>query len=130
MMNVYNGSVVLDDRGAAVVALPDWFEALNRNFRYQLTPVGAPSPDLHIAAEIEGNQFTIAGGKGGVKVSWQVTGVRKDAYAEANRIKVEERQAPARARHLSQSYGVQTARTRGPGEDAAQGREVAASRPP
>ena len=52
--------------------------------------VGAPSPDLHIAAEIEGNQFTIAGGKGGVKVSWQVTGVRKDAYAEANRIKVEE----------------------------------------
>ncbi|MEJ2629237.1 MAG: hypothetical protein P8078_11850, partial [bacterium] len=89
MMNVYNGNVVLDGNGEARIILPDYFEALNRDFRYQLTAVGAPGPDLYIAQEISGNQFTIAGGKPGTKVSWQVTGVRKDVWAEANRIRVE-----------------------------------------
>ena len=34
MMNIYNGNVTLDDKGEAVVTLPGWFEALNRDFRY------------------------------------------------------------------------------------------------
>jgi hypothetical protein len=90
MMNIYNGVVVLDGKGEAWVALPDWFEQLNRDFRYQLTAIAAPAPKLYVANEISGNRFKIAGGKQGGKVSWQVTGVRKDAYAEAHRIKVEE----------------------------------------
>lgn len=90
MMNVYNGTVILDAEGSARVAMPDWFEALNREFRYQLTAIGAPGPDLYIAEEIQNNQFRIAGGSPGLKVSWQVTGVRQDPYAEANRIVVVE----------------------------------------
>jgi hypothetical protein len=90
MMNVYNGNIVLDDQGEALVTLPDWFEALNRDFRYQLTAIGGPGPNLYVAQEIAGNQFQIAGGAPGLKVSWQVTGIRQDPYAEAHRIPVEE----------------------------------------
>jgi hypothetical protein len=90
MMNIYNGTVVLDGKGEAVVTMPEWFEALNREFRYQLTAVGAPGPDLYIAEEIAGNSFKIAGGKAALKVSWQVTCVRKDPFAEKHRICVEE----------------------------------------
>ncbi len=89
MMNVYNGNVILDGNGEARVIFPNYFEALNRDYRYQLTAIGAPGPNLYIAEEISGNQFFIAGGKPGMKVSWQVTGVRQDAWAEANRIQVE-----------------------------------------
>jgi hypothetical protein len=90
MMNVYNGNIVLDDQGEALVTLPDWFEALNRDFRYQLTAIGGPGPNLYVTQEIAGNQFQIAGGAPGLKVSWQVTGIRQDPYAEAHRIPVEE----------------------------------------
>ncbi len=89
MKNVYDGVAVLDARGDAVVALPEWFEALNRDFRYQLTPIGAFAA-VYIAEEIAGNQFKISGGQPGTKVSWQVTGVRQDAYANVHRIQVEE----------------------------------------
>src|SRR4030095_8302577 len=90
MMNIYNGIVSLDNNGDAVVEMPDWFGALNRNFRYLLTAVGAPMPGLYIAEEITNNRFKISGGMAGMKVSWQVTGVRQDAWANKNRIKVEE----------------------------------------
>ena len=88
MMNIYNGEVRLDDKGEATVEMPDYFSALNREFRYQLTCIGAPGPNLYVAEEIAENRFKIAGGKPGLKVSWQVTGVRHDAYAEAHRIAV------------------------------------------
>ena len=90
MMNVYNGNVLLDEKGEACVQLPEYFKALNRDFRYQLTAIGTPAPNLYIAEEISDNRFKIAGGKKGAKVSWQVTGIRQDAYAKANRIVVEE----------------------------------------
>ncbi len=89
MMNVYNGNVTLDADGAAWVVLPDWFEALNRDFRYQLTPIGAPGPGLYIAEGVDGNRFKIAGGSAGAQVSWQVTGIRHDRFANENRIPVE-----------------------------------------
>ena len=89
MMNVYNGNVALDGNGEAVVTLPDYFEPLNKDFRYQLTAIGVPGPSLYIAEEISNNRFTIAGGEPGGKVSWQVTGIRQDKWAEANRIQVE-----------------------------------------
>ncbi len=57
MMNVYNGTVVLNRKGKATVELPDWFEALNSDFRYQLTAIGKPAPKLHVSAEIENGTF-------------------------------------------------------------------------
>lgn len=90
MKNVYDGVVSLDHNGEGVVELPEWFETLNSDFRYQITAIGQPAPNLHIAREIANNCFTIAGGKSAMKISWQVTGVRQDAWATANRIKVEE----------------------------------------
>ena len=90
MKNIYDGVVELDGAGEAVVELPEWFEALNRDFRYQLTAVGGAAPNLHIAEEISNNQFKIAGGRAGMKVSWMVTGIRQDPYANAHRIPVEE----------------------------------------
>jgi hypothetical protein len=89
MMNLYNGNIVTDENAVAVVGLPDWFGALNRDFRYQLTVIGEFAQAI-IAREIENNHFIIRTSKPGVKVSWQVTGIRKDAYAEAHRIPVEE----------------------------------------
>jgi hypothetical protein len=90
MMNIYNGVIVLDSDGSAVVELPEYVEALNREFRYQLTAIGASMPNLYIATEISSNQFEIAGGKPNAKVSWEVTGVRQDASAQAHPIVVEE----------------------------------------
>lgn len=89
MLNVYNGNAVLGANGEAVVVLPEWFEALNGEYRYQLTCIGGFAP-VYVADEISENRFRIAGGKAGLKVSWQVTGVRKDAWAKAHRIPVEE----------------------------------------
>jgi hypothetical protein len=89
MMNVYNGNALLDEAGEAWIELPAWFEALNRDFRYQLTCIGGFAP-VFVAEEIVANRFRIAGGRPGLKVSWQVTGVRQDRYANAHRIPVEE----------------------------------------
>ena len=89
MMNVYNGNVVLDGAGEAMVVLPDYFDALNRDFRYQLTCIGAFAP-VYVAEEITGNSFRVAGGEPGMTVSWMVTGIRQDAYAEEHRVVVEE----------------------------------------
>lgn len=97
MMNVYNGNVVLDAAGEAWIELPEWFEVLNRDFRYQLTAIGAPGPNLYVAQEISGNRFMIAGGEPGTKVSWQVTGIRQDPFAEAHRIPVESVKPPNEA---------------------------------
>jgi hypothetical protein len=90
MKNLYDGIASLDKKGEAVVELPKWFQALNKEIRYQLTPIGRPAPDLHIAQPLVRNRFRIAGGRPGMKVSWQVTGTRQDALAKANRIAVEE----------------------------------------
>ena len=89
MMNIYNGNITTDAAGFATIEMPAWFEALNREFRYQLTVIGQFAQAI-IAKEIEQGRFTIQSDKPAVKVSWQVTGIRKDAYAEKNRIKVEE----------------------------------------
>jgi len=95
MKNVYDGLVVLDKNGEAWITLPVWFQTLNSDFRYQLTAVGGPGPNLYIAEEVAANKFKIAGGKPGSKVSWQVTGIRQDPYAKAHRIQVETEKPPA-----------------------------------
>lgn len=88
MMNIYNGNVVTDGRGDAIVTLPDWFEALNRDFRYQLTAIGQPA-QAFVSSEISDGRFSIKTDKPNVKVSWQVTGIRQDAWANAHRIPTE-----------------------------------------
>jgi len=93
MMNVYNGNVVTNQRGVAIVTLPDYFEALNQDFRYQLTVIGQFAQAI-VAKEINGNRFTIKTSKPGVKVSWQVTGIRHDAYADAHRVEVQVEKPP------------------------------------
>jgi hypothetical protein len=90
MKNVYDGVVMLDAKGEATVKLPRWFEAVNENFRYQLTSIGAPAPNLHLASKISKGRFNISGGRPKTEVSWQVTGVRKDPWAQKHRIVVEE----------------------------------------
>jgi trimeric autotransporter adhesin len=89
MMNVYNGNVTTDRHGLATVTLPEYFEALNRDFRYQLTVIGQFAQAI-VKREIEKNRFMIQTNKPSVKVSWQVTGIRHDAYADRYRIPVEE----------------------------------------
>ena len=88
MMNIYNGNITTDRSGYGTVTLPNYFDALNRDFRYQLTVVGQFAQAI-VADKIRGNTFRIRTDKPGVEVSWQVTGVRKDKFAEENRIQVE-----------------------------------------
>jgi hypothetical protein len=89
MTSVYNGNVVLDGSGNAKVQLPEWFEAMNTDFKYQLTAIGAPGPNLYIARKVSGNSFEIAGGSKGMEVSWMVTAVRNDNFAKSNPLKIE-----------------------------------------
>jgi hypothetical protein len=93
MMNIYNGNVATDATGSAVVTMPAWFEALNTDFRYQLTVIGQFAQAI-VASEINHGSFTIETSKPGVKVSWQVTGIRQDAWANAHRIQVEVEKVP------------------------------------
>ena len=85
MMNVYNGNATTDASGKVVVNLPTYFEAENVDFKYQLTVIGQFAQAI-IGEEIHNNQFTIMTDKPNVKVSWQVTGVRNDKWAQSNRI--------------------------------------------
>lgn len=89
MKNIYDGNVTTDDQGYSEVILPDWFEALNRDYRYQLTVIGRFAQAI-VAEEISDNRFVIQTDIPNVKVSWQVTGIRQDRWAEENRIPVEE----------------------------------------
>lgn len=115
-LNAYTGNVTLDANGKATVRLPDYFQSINRDFRYQLTAIGAAAPRLHVAQEIRGNQFRIAGGKPGMKVSWRVTGIRDDAWARENPFQVEGKKPPEKQgtyRH-PEAHGAPPAR----GEEA------------
>jgi hypothetical protein len=75
------GVVTLDRKGEFIVKLPKGTGNLHTNFRYQLTPVGGPAPNLHVAQQIRGDQFKIAGGTGRLSVSWQIAGELKDRRA-------------------------------------------------
>jgi hypothetical protein len=89
MMNIYTGNVVTDANGLATVALPNWFESLNTDFRYQLTIVGRKA-QAWISQEVQNGKFSISTDTPQVKVSWQITAVRQDAYAKAHPMIVEQ----------------------------------------
>ena len=89
MMNVYNGNVVTDADGFATITLPPYFEALNKDFRYQVTVIDESGDDFIMAKvfrKLANNQFVVKTSQGAVEVSWQVTGIRKDPFANANRV--------------------------------------------
>jgi hypothetical protein len=98
MKNIYDGNVTTDASGQAVVELPEWFEALNRDFRYQLTTIDQPA-QAWIASKIANHAFTIKTDKPNVEISWQVTGIRQDAWANAHRIPVETQKSAHEAGH-------------------------------
>ena len=89
MMNIYTGNITTDAQDQATVQLPEWFEVLNTDFRYQLTVIGQFAQAI-VARKIENNRFEIRTSAPNVEVSWQVTGVRQDAYAKAKPLVVEQ----------------------------------------
>lgn len=93
MMNLYNGNITTDGSGYATVTLPDYFDALNKDFRYQLTVIGTFAQAI-VAEKIHNNQFVIRTNQPNVEVSWQVSGVRKDKWADAHRVQVETNKEP------------------------------------
>jgi len=93
VQNVYNGTVALDAKGEAVIALPDYFEALNKNPHYVFAPIGAAMPNLHVKQKVRNNTFVIAGGEPGAEVCWEVKGERNDIAVRENPLVVEERKA-------------------------------------
>ena len=100
MKNIYDGVITTDAAGEAVVALPTYFESLNKDFRYQLTPLGQFAQAI-VAEEVSNNQFKIKTDKPNVKISWQVTGIRQDAFANANRVVVEvDKQGDEKGKYL------------------------------
>jgi hypothetical protein len=105
-MSIYNGNIVTDATGYAEVHLPGYFETLNRDFRYQLTVIGQFAQAI-IEKKIHDSQFIIRTDKPNVEVSWQVTGIRQDAYAKAHTIEVEKVKPEAeRGKYLSpELYG-------------------------
>lgn len=100
MKNIYDGTITTDAQGDATVQLPAWFEAVNTDFRYQLTVLGQFAQAI-VSGEVNNHQFSIKTDKPNVKVSWQITGVRQDAYAKANPLVVEqEKDARARGHYI------------------------------
>ena len=93
MMNVYNGNTTTDANGIAIIELPQYIEASNKDFRYQLTPIGKFAQCI-VKEEVKGDKFIIQTDKPNVKVSWQVTGIRNDPYAKQNRVIAEEEKSP------------------------------------
>jgi hypothetical protein len=106
-MNAYSGVVTLDARGEAWVQLPDYFEAINRDPRYTLTPIGAPMPNLHVAVKIQNNRFKIAGGAPGKEVSWRIEAVRNDLWVQRYGYQTEQEKEDAiKGKYLSpELYG-------------------------
>ncbi len=119
MMNIYNGNIVTDASGKATVQLPDYFEALNMEFRYQLTVIGAFAQAI-ISKEVAGNKFEVATSQPNVKVSWQVTGIRHDAVANMRRIpNAVEKEAQNKGKYLNpEAFGKPMSMAIGYTEDA------------
>ena len=95
MMNLYNGNVVTDSTGMATVLLPSYFCAENRDFCYQLTPVGGEGfTRVRVASKISENRFVVQSETPNTEISWQVTGIRNDRYARAHPIDPEPAKSP------------------------------------
>lgn len=97
MMNIYSGNAKTDSKGYAAVTLPKYFEAANKDFRYQLTTIGTFAQAI-IKEKISDNTFIIQTNEANVEVSWQVTAVRADKFANNNRV------VPEKEKEFKNSY--------------------------
>lgn len=83
-MNQYSGTATTGADGYAWVQLPDYFEEINRDFRYQLTVVDDSDSEDFVQAKvskrIRGNRFQIRTSHPNTEVCWEVKAVRNDAY--------------------------------------------------
>lgn len=85
VLNMYRGNAVFDKNGIAIVQLPEYFNTINIDFSYQLTPIGAPMPNLYVSQKINNNGvFQISGGEAEKEVSWSVYAKRNDKYIQEN----------------------------------------------
>ena len=94
VINFYSGNITTDASGKATVKLPDYFEAINKDFRYQLTVIGSFAQAI-VSKEVENNKFEIATNTPNVKVSWEVKGVRNDARMKKHPFVAEQEKTPA-----------------------------------
>ena len=98
MMNIYNGTIITDDRGYATITLPAYFESLNVDYRYQLTVIdrvdSADFVQAKVVKPVTANAFMVRTSSPKVEVSWQVTGVRNDAFARTKPITIEADKEP------------------------------------
>jgi hypothetical protein len=84
-LNAYSGNMVTDAQGYAVVQLPDYFEAINRDFRYQLAVIDGAGEEFvqaRVVRKIQNNRFVIRTSKPFVEVSWRVEAVRNDLWVQ------------------------------------------------
>ncbi|MBK9937165.1 MAG: hypothetical protein IPP02_01990 [Chitinophagaceae bacterium] len=100
VLNSYSGNIVTDASGKATVSLPEYFEAINKDYRYQLTVIGSFAQAI-INKEVSNNKFEIATSIPNVKVSWEVKGVRNDARMKMNPFTaVQDKPAAQRGKYL------------------------------
>lgn len=93
MMNIYNGNITTGADGFATVTMPSYFDALNKDFRYQLTVMGTFAQAI-VHTKMNNGKFVIQTNQPNVEVSWMVTGVRNDKYANAHRVVPEVEKEP------------------------------------
>lgn len=95
-MNVYSGAITTGTDGFASVELPDYFASINRDPRIQLTvdDSGEDFVMVKVVGGIQDNAFRVRTSKPGVKVYWQVSGVRNDKYMQRYGAPVEIEKSP------------------------------------
>ncbi len=109
VLNMYRGTAVFDANGEAVVTMPDYYDLVNANPTYQLTPIGGQA-QLYVKEKISNGRFVIAGGNAGQEVSWVVYAERNDPYAQQNpqmkAVEIDKRDSQKGRYFMPQLYGA------------------------
>lgn len=83
-LNIYSGTIMTDANGEAWVQLPDYYDEINKDPRYQLTVIddsaGPGFVQVKVAKKIRDNRFMIMTSAPNVEVSWEVKAVRNDLW--------------------------------------------------
>jgi hypothetical protein len=89
MINIYNGRATTNSDGFVAIQLQDWMNALNKDFKYQLTVVGKDFSHAIVWEEIdEKGSFIVKTSSPKTTVCWQVIGTRHDKYAAEHPLQV------------------------------------------
>jgi len=116
----YSGNVRTGWDGRATVRLPSYAAVVADRWRYALTPIGRFGQAI-VEREVQGGAFVVRTEHPGTKVSWSVTGTRKDAYARRHPFRVVQPRTRAADARAASAAGTDRGR-------AAAGR-LASSRP-